>query len=166
MFSLAKLLGLLGRVPAAVWLVLALGSWGLWGHHQANALRASIVAEKATQAQAVVVAERAATKSNQNVGDNFVNDTTTRAVRTRAAADRLRKRAAAKLATPTTGPACRSNAAPVEQLRDETREALIELADDADATADALRACQAYVREVVKPAIEPVQFRVEPAQPD
>lgn len=147
----------LAAVPAVVWLVLAVGGWGLWGHHQANALKASIAATKASQAQAVAVAEHAANKSNQKVGDDLVNDTTTRAVRTRATADRLRKRAATKSATPVSGASCSSDAAPVEHLRDETREHLIELADDADATADALRACQAYVRDVVKAAIEPAQ---------
>ena len=49
------------------------------------------------------------------------------------------------------GPACGSDVAPVLVLRDETRDNLIELADEADAKADALRACQAYIREVVKP---------------
>lgn len=34
---------------------------------------------------------------------------------------------------------------------------LIELADDADATADALRVYQAYMYEVVKRAVEPAQ---------
>lgn len=146
-----SLLGALRMVPAVVWLVLLIAAWGWRGHSQANTLRASIAAEKAAQAQAVQVAERAANKSNKTVGDNLVKDTTRRAVHTRAAAERLRKRAAAKPGVEVAGATCRSDAAPVELIRDETREHLIELADDADATADALRACQAYIRDVVKP---------------
>lgn len=151
MFSLANILGVLGRVPAAVWLVLVLGGWGLWGHHKANALQAAVVAEKADAVVAAQVAERAANKSNQKVGDSLVVDTKKRSIRTRAAAQRLRDKSTS-FNVETAGAACRSDAAPVELIRDETREHLIELADDADATADALRACQAYIRDVVKPA--------------
>lgn len=151
MFSLANVLGVLARVPAAVWLALVLVSWGLWGHHQANALRASVAAEKAAAVAAVQVAERAVNKSNQTVGDNLVVDTKKRSIRTRAAAKRLRDQSTS-FNVETASPACRSDAAPVVVLRDETRDHLIELADDADATADALRACQAYIRDVVQPA--------------
>ena len=151
MFSLANVFGALAKVPAAVWLALALIGWGLWGHHKANTLEAAVVAEKAAAVAAVQVAERAANQSNQKVGDSLVVDTKKRSIRTRAAAKRLRDHSTS-FNVETAGAACRSDAAPVELIRDETREHLIELADDADATADALRACQAYIRDVVQPA--------------
>lgn len=150
---------LLSRLPAWVWLVGALLCWGAWGHHQ----QAVTLAEKQA---ATLAAARAATNASekarateqqlnnrvQEISDELTQAQTQRDAAARDAARRLRDLAAAKRTGSATAAACASYEGPaVAVVPDQAREALIDLARDADEVTGQLVACQAYVRNVVQP---------------
>lgn len=152
---LSTLWGALARVPLWVWVVGALLVWGWHGRQQ-------LAAEQRAKQNAALQAsedaretERLAAKANQKVTDELLNATRARAAAARSSAERLRQLALARTESAALQAAlseCRSYAGPaVHVIPDAVREELGRLFDEADDTADRLRACQAYVREVVRP---------------
>jgi len=156
--ALGALLEFLGSIPAIGWLVIALVCWGAWGHHQ----QAVTLAEKQA---ATLAAARAATNASekarateqqlnnrvQEISDELTQAQTQRDAAARDAARRLRDLAAAKRTGSATAATCASYEGPaVAVVPDQAREALIDLARDADEVTGQLVACQAYVRNVVQ----------------
>jgi hypothetical protein len=151
------LLGLLARIPAIAWLVIALAVWGLHGHSVAVKAEAAHAKELLNASQAATTASEAARKKevllnakNQEISDALAHEKTIRAVDARDAGERLRQLAYATSAPRATAAAvCRNlDTAPVAVLHNETRDALVGFARDADEIADRLRACQAYITTV------------------
>lgn len=160
--ALGVVLGLLGRIPAVGWLVLALAAWGWHGQRTAETTRAektaaihsaAITATKASEAARAT--EQAAHKANLKVTDELIKTRNERDAAARTAALRLRKLADAPKPTPAltaTATSCRGYDGPaIDVIPEQAREDLIEQALEADQVADRLRACQAYVRTVVQP---------------
>jgi len=153
------LLGLLGRIPAVGWLLLALTAWGWWGHHQAEAVRSEKAAAVLAASKAAITASESARKREQQlsttvleISDELQKAQSLRDATSRDAARRLRQLADAERARAvrsTALAACRSYEGPaVAVLHDSTRDALVDLAQDADEVTAQLRGAQAYIRDV------------------
>lgn len=157
----------LAKVLAPVALVA--GVWG-WGYHagsvkeQRKAALASAEAAKEAAEQREVAAEIARLK--ERVAAKRTTEIHDELLKTRVAADRRAADAAERLRNLSTAydtananaalAACRSADAPaVAVLRDETRNDLVQLAQEADALAARYRACQRYVIEVALPTCGP-----------
>lgn len=141
--GVTSVLALLGRVPAWVWLVGALAIWG--GVQRAQAVR--LRAEATRQEQALQQAQQTIKQADQA---RRITDAHTEAVRAtgqraRAVDRRLRN---VPTASPAAATACRDHEAPAAVLSDDARSDLVALAQAADETADALRACQAWAATV------------------
>jgi len=157
--ALGALLGFLGRIPAIAWLVLALACWGAYGHHQHTRVEKAKQAAALAAAHAATVASEAArttehqlTAQVQEISDELYRTQHMRASTAIAASKRLQHVATNTSRSAPATAACRSyDVAPAAILSDKAREHLIELATEADEVADQLRACQAYVRNVVQP---------------
>ncbi|MFZ5544415.1 MAG: hypothetical protein ACOZJZ_12715 [Pseudomonadota bacterium] len=161
-------LALLGRVPFWVWPAVLICLWGWWGNHQAAVLRRDVASqagqlkaanERTRAAEHFRQAERQAATKQREIADALSKAQTDRS-RLAAAVDRRLQqladdqRAAGAAADPAA--ACRGDGAPaVAALPDQARRDLVALADEADATADRLTACQRYVTEVVPLASTP-----------
>lgn len=159
--AVGGVLGFLTRIPPLGWVFIVVIGWGLWNAHQARTTREA-AATAALQAQADKAhaseqrrqAERALSLKTQELSDAHQQATEARhraadatRARLRAAADAERATAALAAATA----ACRSYAGPaVDVIPAATRDALVDIAADADQVADQLRTCQAYVREVLR----------------
>jgi hypothetical protein len=142
-------LSLLGRIPAWVWLVVALTAWGWNNGRRLEVLKGEIAKERLVAAEAARETERLLNKSNAQIADELYKAQKNRDAAAAAVAKRLRELVAAKSASDTTLAACRNHAGPAVQiLPDSARDALVEFARDADEVADRLRACQSYVKEV------------------
>jgi hypothetical protein len=138
-------LSILRRVPAWVWLVVALVAWGGWNRHQALSLRKESAAQRAEIAAARANIEQAG--KARKISDEH-------ATKARAVGDRARTvgaglRAVSQAASnPAAAAECRNHEAPASVIPDRAREDLVDLARRADETAEALSACQAWVRSV------------------
>ena len=158
--------GLLAKVPAIAWLVIALACWGFWGAHQAQQVRAEKAQAVLTASQAQTRAselarakEQALNKTNLEISDALSSASLARATAARSAAERLRLLAKARADSAALSDAldaCRSYAGPaVAVIPDAVREALVELGTDADQITAQLRGCQSYVRSVLNPQPNP-----------
>lgn len=160
----SAVLALASRVPAWCWLVLALGLWGWHWQHVADKEQDVLVkqAKALANAQAAVhsseqarTVDQALQTANQQVSDELSQALQQRDAAARTSAQRLRdlanaKRANAALAASLA--ACRSYGGPaVDVVPGAAREALVDLARDADAVTDQLAGCQAYIKNVVQP---------------
>lgn len=151
-------LSLLGRSPPVAWLVIALAAWGFYGAHQAQRVRdekahASLVAAQAqtTAANAARAREQALNKTNMEIANALQVAQAGRTSASRLAAQRLHDLATASNTRLDAVATCRGYAGPaVAVIPDATRDALVQFATDADAVADQLRACQAWVRGVAE----------------
>lgn len=93
---MTALLALAGRLPAWVWVVIALGGWGMWSRHQVNGAKAALVAEQAAAAQSAAEAERRERDKERMLRDEAQRiDTEGRAALARAGRDAAGARAAA-----------------------------------------------------------------------
>lgn len=159
--------GFLERLSPIVYVVAALAAYGAYQHHRVEAQKEADNRAALAQAHAATSAsEQARAKEQQlnarvqEISDELTQTQADRDAASRLAAERLRMLAAKRRApgAPAAGTAtaCERYEGPaVGVLRDETREALVDLARDADAVTDQLRSCQKYIREVVRPG-EPV----------
>lgn len=152
-------MSLLRRIPPLAWLCLALALWGAWGRVEEAKLRAeALEASQKASVEALWAGELARQQEtrwnskNMEIADALNQAQIARADAARSAADRLRKLAQARTehaATEAALAACRSYGGPaVRVISDATREALVELATDADKVSAQLAGCQAYVRDV------------------
>ena len=157
--ALGAVLGFLGRVPAVGWLVLALVAWGWYGQHQAAAMRTEKAAAVLAASKAAITASESARKREQQlsttvleISDELQKAQSLRDAASRDAARRLRDLANAERARAASSAAlaaCRSYEGPaVAVLHDSTRDALVDLAQDADEVTAQLRGAQAYIRDV------------------
>lgn len=103
MFS--GVLGLIGRLPAWVWVLVALLAWGGWQRHQAHAVAAELAGQQAQAAQAreaglqASIAETERRLQAQHGVAKDAQDQLDRVRADRATADRVAARLRAKLAT-------------------------------------------------------------------
>jgi hypothetical protein len=142
---LTIVLTVLRRVPVWLWLVLGLLAWGGWNRHQALSLRKESTAQRAELAADRANLEQAA--KARKVSDDHA--TKARAVNDRARTIGAGLRAVSKAASnPASAAECRNHEAPASVIPDRAREDLVDLARRADETAEALSACQAWVRSV------------------
>lgn len=148
---------------ARMTLMVALLGWALWGEWRVHALEQLRAKEQLQAARDAAAAsenaretERLADRANTRIADELLNAQRARDAAARTAAQRLRELAQARTESASAQAAlaaCRSYAGPaVHVIPGPTRDALVELARDADAVSDQLRACQSYVRDVVTPA--------------
>jgi hypothetical protein len=157
------LLRLLGAIPFAAWVVAGLCAWGFVGYHRAavhkiDAAKAVAAAAEAT-AQAEAKArddEYAASSAVREIGDALTKTQVQRST-DRVIADRKLRAVAAAWAASAAGTpaaaACRDDGAPaVAVLPQQDTDDLVSVADDADAVAIRLIACQSYVRRMQSPA--------------
>ena len=136
----------------------ALVAWGAWGEVRVSGYEARLAAEALAAAtereRAAGIAretERLAARATQRISDELLIAKRARDAAARTAAQRLRELARARAAGDAAAASCQSyGGAPVDVIPGATREALVELARDADEVADQLRACQAYITDVVK----------------
>lgn len=91
-----------------------------YGNHKAAALKAQVVEQRAKSQQEARTAEHLANQAKRTVADNLAKDTQKGTARSRAAG-RLRHAAATQPAATTATAASGGNAAPVIELRDDTR---------------------------------------------
>lgn len=140
--------------------------WALWGEYRCYQHEARIAADQlqaatdaAARSEAARETERITARNNQRIADELLTAQRERDAAARMSAQRLRELAEARrdnAATEAALATCRSYEGPaVRVLSDATREALVELARDADEVADQLRACQSYVLQVVQPNAPP-----------
>lgn len=157
--ALGGLLGLLGRIPAVGWLVLALAAWGWYGQQQAAAMRTEKAAAVLAASKAAITASESARKREQQlsttvleISDELQQAQSLRDAASRDAARRLRQLADAERARTASSAAlaaCLSYEGPaVAVLHDSTRDALVDLSQDADEVTAQLRGAQAYIRDV------------------
>lgn len=149
---------LLRVVPGWFWLVLGIGLWGGDGWLRLSHLKKEVQAERNRQLeeQSRLIAEhRQAEGEARTITESIDHDLQqarqARDLAVRSADQRLRDTAAAwaSSASSAAQPACRSDGAPATALlRGETRQDLVELAQDADAVASRLLALQRWVRDV------------------
>lgn len=153
---MSAVLRLFSAVPAWGWLLLALGVWGMNNARQAtNAraelaqYRAEVVQEQLRESEAARVFELAINQRTQEISDALFTAQKQRDAAARTAAQRLRDLAEARQHSAETEAAlasCRAyEGAPARVIPDATRDALVELARDADEVSDRLKACQAFV---------------------
>lgn len=157
-------LALVSRVPAWCWLGVALAVWGLHWRGKADHAEA-LVAKQSTALAAAQTAARASETARtheqqlaarvREISDELQTAQALRDAASRDVARRLRDLAAVRR---TSGPgtatatACSSYDGPAAAvISDATREALVDLATDADAVSKQLAGCQAYIRDVVQP---------------
>lgn len=156
---MAAALAILGRIPAWLWLVAALACWGGWNRHQTLQLRE----QTARQQQALQQAQQTLRQADQTREITNAHTEAIRAtgVRARTVDRRLRNVPAA---SPAAATACRDHEAPAAVLSDDARNDLVALAQAADETADALRACQAWAATIT-PTAAPAANPAERATP-
>lgn len=137
----------LGRIPIWVWAIALLAGWGYVGHRQAQGLRVEKL-EQVSRAEANNrQAERESAQKVRVIADELQAEQMDRSRRARSVDDRLRALAAAWAASAASSPACGHDGAPaVAVLPEQTRRDLVALADEADAVAARLRACQSYIQ--------------------
>lgn len=149
----------LARIPILAWLCLALAAYGLWGRAEVARLRQeALEASKQASVDALWASELARQQearwhsTNMEISNALNQAQAARNLAARNASDRLRDLAQARTERATVEEAlatCRSFEGPaVRVIPGAAREALIELAADADAVSDQLRACQSYVRDI------------------
>lgn len=154
-----KVLGKLFSLPAWVYLVLVVAAWGWHGQHRARAADEARAREQRTAQQEALTAseraretERLLNKTNTGIADELHQAQRARDAAARTAAQRLRDVAQASAAASAAAASCqRYEGAPADVVPGQAREALVDLARDADEVTSQLRACQAYIRDVVKP---------------
>lgn len=124
-------------------------SYGAGRYQQWRADEKAHAADMALAAEKTRELERNAEKVNQRITDALSEANRRASANGRLAADRLRALSAARSEAAT---ACsRVDAPAIAVLPERTGGDLVALAERADETARQLAACQAYVREVVKP---------------
>ena len=160
----SAVLALLARIPWCGYLFAGLLVWGLHWRHAADH-NAALVAKQSTALVAAQTAARASETARtheqqlaarvREISDELQTAQAQRDAASRDAARRLRDLAAVRR---TSGPgtatatACSSYDGPAAAvISDATREALVDLATDADAVSKQLAGCQAYIRDVVQP---------------
>ena len=152
------LLSALEKLPAWAWLALVLTLWGGLQLHRVNELTAATQKAAITAAQAVTYASEAARAKEQHLStiNQGISDALSKATielngARAAVSDRLQRLAHAKPANQRAADAltaCRSNDSPAAAiLPDATRDALVDLARDADQVSNQLTACQAYLKD-------------------
>ena len=150
------LLSLFRVVPLWVYPAAALVAWGGWNSYQAHDAKADLQRRNAELAQQYAEAQGAAREkerllasNNTRISDELAKTKVQRAAAAGSADQRLRELAstwAASAAGAGAGPTCRNDGVPIAAvLRDEDRRAFVALAEEAEAVADRLRACQAWV---------------------
>lgn len=129
--------------------VLCGAAYGGGRFHQWRADERSHAADMALAAEAAREAERNAEKANRGIADALSEANRRAATSGRLAADRLRALSAARSEA---AAACsRLDAPAASVVSGPVVDDLVALATRADDTARQLEACQAYVREVVRP---------------
>lgn len=123
---------LVARVPALVWVVLALLAWG--GYNRHLALSAQEKAKAATD-------QVKSTKQTRRIDANFSKKRQAVDDHARDVSKRLRE------LSKTDGPKPGDYEAPARVVSERSREDFIDLARRADETAEALAACQSWVKQ-------------------
>jgi hypothetical protein len=140
-------LSLLARVPAWVWVVLALGAWGGYNRYQALALRKETAEQRVELASAKASVKQA--KTSKGISDDHAAKS--RAVDRRAAAVGDGLRALPQAARdPAAAAQCRDHEVPASVVSRRALDDLVDLARRADDTAEALSSCQAWVRSITQ----------------
>lgn len=132
---------------------LALGAWGYTQSEQLSALERAVEIDEQNRRAVAEETQRIARKNLERLNDQIIALSAARLSEQRSSAARLRELAETARASSVAAAACsRLDVPAVAVIPDSTRERLERIADEADAVADSLRACQGYVREVVQPA--------------
>ena len=127
-------------------------AWGGWGQWRVAQYEAQAAADALARSETDRESERLAARNNQRISDELLTAQRQRHAASRASAQRLRDLAEARAAANATAAACqRYEGAPVDVIPGAVRERIGELFDEADEISDRLRACQAYVADVVRP---------------
>lgn len=138
------------RICAVVLVALAL--WGAVGWHRVRQFEQRALAEQLQASENARETERLANRANTRINDELHTLTQQRNAAARQSAKRMRRLAEARAAADAAAASCQRYEGPaVDVIPPAVRDAVGELIDEADDVADRLRACQAYVRDVVRP---------------
>ena len=155
------LMDALSRIPAVVWLIVVCGAIAWYGLHQSTKAKQALytyqqqaAVDKATAAQKALDLQRALTVANNKIQDEISARSIARSAARIVVSQRLRAAATVSTGDPVQDAArasCRGLEAPANAIIPDTaRDALVQLATDADDIASRLTACQSYVRNVLE----------------